>query len=139
MSVLAGSGPSFRCNGARTRVTWPGTVPGPTPARSPSSSAGTPPKVRLTATRMPSPRTLPSLRLEEGHARGHPDLDEAGLGGGDRGAELVAELLAPRHARRRDAVGLRDRGAVELGQVEARRALDPFDRPEPLQDRVLRV
>ncbi len=54
MSVLAGSGPSLRPCGARTRLAWPRTVPGLTRARAPSSSTATPPKWRRTSTRMPS-------------------------------------------------------------------------------------
>ena len=54
MSVLAGSGPSLRPCGARTRLAWPSTVPGLTRARAPSSSTATPVKWRRTSTRMPS-------------------------------------------------------------------------------------
>ena len=36
MSVLAGSGPSLRPSGARTRLAWPRIVPGLTRARAPS-------------------------------------------------------------------------------------------------------
>ena len=64
MSVLAGSGPSLRPCGARTRLAWPSTVPGLTrasaasisspPSRGVPGSTATPPKWRRTSTRMPS-------------------------------------------------------------------------------------
>ncbi len=62
MSVLAGSGPSLRPWGARTRLAWPRIVPGPTRARAPPSSTATPPKWRRTSTRIPSVWPWP-LRL----------------------------------------------------------------------------
>ena len=54
MSVDAGSGPSLRPCGARTRFAWPSTVPGLTRARAPSSSTSTPRQCRRTSTRIPS-------------------------------------------------------------------------------------
>ena len=62
MSVEAGSGPSLRPSGARTRLAWPSTVPGPNRARAPSASTATPRKWRRTSTRMPSDWPWP-LRL----------------------------------------------------------------------------
>ena len=54
MSVLAGSGPSLRPWGQRTRLAWPRTVPGLTRALAPSSSTSTPVQCRRTSTRIPS-------------------------------------------------------------------------------------
>ena len=59
MSVLAGSGPSFRPYGASTRLAWPSSVPALTRARRPSSSTVTPSKWRRTSTRIPSPWPCP--------------------------------------------------------------------------------
>ena len=76
-SVLAGSGPSLRPCGARTRLAWPRIVPGLTRARAPSSSTRTPPQCLRTSTRMPSLwpwplRLVPPARKVTGISRSRP-------------------------------------------------------------------
>ena len=63
ISVEAGSGPSLRPWGARTRLAWPRIIPGPIEARAPSSRTSIPPKFLWTSISIPSVWLCP-LRLD---------------------------------------------------------------------------
>ena len=98
---------------------------------------------RLARAARPSARAgpfRPTRRAQNSHIPGAtPTSTSSGPVGGDRRGERLAQLVGAGHSLRVDAVAGGDRGGVEGGQVEPRRALDLLDRREPLEDRVLAV
>ena len=129
ISVLAGSGPSLRPCGARTRLAWPSTVPGLTRAIAPPSSTATPAEVAAHVDQ--DPVTLP-LAVEAGPAGAEGDRDAGAAAVGEDLGDIARCRGPPRRPAGGGGRGWRRRRSGRCrspGPTPGRRRAAPQARP----------